>query len=262
MSIDIIKGDCLEILDTLSENSIDMIFADPPYNLSNGGTTCHSGKRVSVNKGDWDRSLGFDNDINFYESWITKCRRVLKPNGTIWISGTNHSIYKCGYILEKLGFYILNDITWYKPNAAPNLSCTVFAHSHETILWAKKNRKEKHTFNYDLMKNLDFPNDKLKSKGKQMRSVWSISSPSKSEKIYGKHPTQKPLKLLTRIILASTNDNDTILDPFNGSGTTAVACKIIGNRNYIGIEIDQNYVNITNKRLSDLEDVEYEEILL
>lgn len=134
----LINGNCLEILDTLEENSIDMIFADPPYNLSNNGTTCHSGKRVSVNKGEWDISLGFDEDVAFHETWISKCKRVLKDNGTIWISGTNHSIYKCGFILEKLGFYILNDIAWYKPNAAPNLSCNVFAHSHETLIWAKK----------------------------------------------------------------------------------------------------------------------------
>ncbi|MEI0518552.1 site-specific DNA-methyltransferase [Brachyspira murdochii] len=256
MSFNIIKGDCLEVLDTIEENSIDMIFADPPYNLSNNGITCHAGKMVSVNKGEWDKSLGFEEDTAFHEAWISKCRRVLKDEGTIWISGTNHSIYKCGYILEKLGFYILNDIVWYKPNAAPNLSCKVFTHSHETILWAKKNKNAKHYYNYDLMKNMDFEDDKLKSKGKQMRSVWSISAPSKSEKIHGKHPTQKPLKLLTRIILASTKENDTILDPFNGSGTTAAACKIIGNRNYIGIEIDENYIELTNKRLNDIDNKE------
>ena len=248
----LINGNCLEILDTLEENSIDMIFADPPYNLSNNGTTCHSGKRVSVNKGEWDISLGFDEDVAFHETWISKCKRVLKDNGTIWISGTNHSIYKCGFILEKLGFYILNDIAWYKPNAAPNLSCNVFAHSHETLIWAKKNKKAKHFYNYDLMKNLDFEKDKLKSKGKQMRSVWSISTPAKNEKIYGKHPTQKPIDLLIRIILASTKDNDTILDPFNGSGTTAVACAMIGNRNYIGIDIDNNYIELTKKRIKDI----------
>ena len=252
MSINIINGNCLEILDTLEEGSVDMIFADPPYNLSNGGTTCHSGKRVSVNKGNWDKSSGFEEDILFNENWINKCRRVLKPNGTIWISGTNHNIFQCGYILQKLGFHILNDIIWYKSNAAPNLACTVFTHSHETLLWAKKDKKAKHTFNYDLMKNLEFPDDKLKAQGKQMRSVWSISSPTKNEKIYGKHPTQKPLKLLTRIILASTNENDTLLDPFNGSGTTAVACKMIGSRNYIGIEIDEKYIEITIKRLKDI----------
>lgn len=251
MSIDLIHGNCLEVLDTIKEKSIDMIFADPPYNLSNNGITCKNGKMVSVNKGEWDKSLGFEKDLEFHEKWISKCKRVLKDDGTIWISGTNHNIYKCGYILEKLGFYIINDIVWYKPNAAPNLSCKTFTHSHETLLWAKKSKDKKHFYNYELMKNLDFMNDKLKSKNKQMRSVWSLPTSSKREKIYGNHPTQKPLNLLIRIILSSTKENDTILDPFNGSGTSAIACKIIKNRNYIGIEIDKNYIDLTYKRLEN-----------
>ncbi len=250
---EIIKGDCLEILKSIESDCIDMIFADPPYNLSNGGTTCHAGKRVSVNKGSWDKSLGFEKDLEFHTAWITECKRVLKPNGTIWISGTLHSIFKCGFIIQELGFHILNDISWYKPNAAPNLSCTVFAHSHETLIWAKKDKKIKHTYNYKEMKEGYFPEDKIKNEGKQMRSVWSIPTPTSAEKEFGKHPTQKPLALLKRIILASTNNGDTILDPFNGSGTTAVACKIIGSRNYIGIEIDSNYIELTNKRLKQVE---------
>ncbi len=251
--IKLINGDCLSILDTIEENSIDMIFADPPYNLSNNGTTCQSGRRVSVNKGEWDKSFGFEEDLNFHELWIDKCRRVLKPSGTIWISGTNHNIYKCGFLLQKLGYHILNDITWYKPNASPNLSCNVFAHSHETLIWAKKDKNTKHFFNYELMKNGIYSEDKLKSEGKQMRSVWSISTTPKSEKKYGKHPTQKPLNLLTRIILSSTKEGDIILDPFNGSGTTAVACKLVGSRNYIGIELDENYIKLTNSRLESME---------
>lgn len=248
MKFNIIRGDCLEILDKLDDNSIDLIFADPPYNLSNGGITCSNGKMVSVDKGDWDKSYGFEKDLEFHEKWISKCRRVLKDEGTIWISGTNHSIYKCGYLLEKLNFYILNDIVWYKPNAAPNLSCKMFTHSHEILLWAKKNKDSKHCFNYDLMKNLNFDYDKLKTEGKQMRSVWSIPTASENEKIFGRHPTQKPLKLLLRILMASTKYGDYILDPFNGSGTTGVACKIL-KRNYIGIEKDNDYKNLTIKRI-------------
>ncbi len=131
-------GDCLEVLPCFPDNYVDMIFADPPYMLSNNGITCFAGKMVSVNKGKWDKSKGFENDLLFHETWLKECRRVLKPEGTIWISGTLHSIYQCGYLLQKLNFHLLNDIAWFKPNAAPNLSCTVFAHSHETLLWARK----------------------------------------------------------------------------------------------------------------------------
>lgn len=246
------KEDCLKLMAQIPDNSVDMIFADPPYNLSNDGVTCYAGKMVSVNKGEWDRSKGFENDFQFHEEWISQCRRILKPEGTIWISGTNHSIYQCGFILQKLNFHILNDIAWFKPNAAPNLACTTFAHSHETLLWAKKDKKAKHTFNYEIMKNGLFPEDKLKAKGKQMRTVWSIPTPTPEEKNFGKHPTQKPLALLKRIILASTKENDIILDPFNGSGTTGIACKIIGNRKYMGIEINEEYITQTIKRYNEL----------
>ena len=248
----IIQGNCLEVLDKIKDKSVDMIFADPPYNLSNNGVTCRSGKMVSVNKGDWDKSYGFEKDLEFHEKWISKCKRILKDEGTIWISGTSHNIYKCGYILEKLGFYIINDITWFKPNAAPNLSCKMFTHSHETLLWAKKSKDNKHFYNYDLMKSLDFKSDILKFKDKQMRSVWSIPTTSKNEKLYGNHPTQKPLNLLVRIILSSTKDGDIILDPFNGSGTTGVACKIVKNRFYVGIEMDKNYIELTKRRINSI----------
>ncbi|MDR0206823.1 MAG: site-specific DNA-methyltransferase [Bacteroidales bacterium] len=247
------NDDCLEVLKRFPDNYIDMIFADPPYNLSNDGITCHAGKMVSVNKGKWDKSCGFENDLDFHKKWITECRRVLKPGGTIWISGTNHSIYQCGFLLQKLNFHILNDISWFKPNAAPNLACTTFAHSHETLLWAKKDKKAKHIFNYEKMKNGIFKEDKMKMPDKQMRSVWSIPTPSPDEKTFGKHPTQKPLSLLKRIILSSTNDSSLILDPFNGGGTTGVAAKIIGNRKYIGIEIEKEYICLTENRLNQIE---------
>jgi len=246
------QADCMKVMEKLPENYVDMIFADPPYNLSNDGITCYAGKMVSVNKASWDRSRGFELDLQFHEAWISECRRILKPEGTIWISGTNHSIYQCGFILQKLKFHILNDITWFKPNAAPNLACTTFAHSHETLLWAKKERKAKHTFNYELMKMGKYPEDKLKLSDKQMRSVWSIPTPTPEEKIFGKHPTQKPVALLRRIILASTKENDIILDPFNGGGTTGIACKMIGNRKYVGIDIEEKYIDVTIMRYKRL----------
>lgn len=139
--IQLFLGDCIEILNKATPESIDMIFADPPYLLSNGGITCHSGKVVSVNKGKWDESKGLDEDFEFHQKWINACKRVLKPNGTIWISGTYHSIYACGFALQKSGFNILNDICWFKPNASPNMSCRYFTASHETLLWAKKIKK-------------------------------------------------------------------------------------------------------------------------
>jgi site-specific DNA-methyltransferase (adenine-specific) len=246
-SIELICGDCLAVLPNIVEESVDMIFADPPYNLSNDGFTCHSGRAVSVNKGEWDKSNGIENDFEFQKQWINACRRVLKPNGTIWISGTYHSIYACGFALQILGFHILNDIAWFKPNASPNLSCRYFTASHETLIWARKSIKSKHTFNYHQMKNGSFPFDFIKKPGKQMRSVWSIPTPGQNEKVHGKHPTQKPIKLLERIIAASTNPLDLILDPFMGSGTTGVA-SIRNKRRFIGIEINENFYNIANER--------------
>jgi len=244
----IFNQDCLDVLSRINENSVDMIFADPPYMLSNNGFTCQNGRMVNVNKGKWDKSKGFDEDTKFHEAWIASCRKILKPEGTIWISGTYHSIYQCGYILQKNDFHILNDIAWFKPNAAPNLSCRFFTASHETILWARKDKKAKHTFNYDMIKNGLFPEDKMKKENTQMRSVWSIPTPKNGEKEFGKHPTQKPLDLLLRIIKASTNNGDIILDPFNGGGTTGVAALLTGSRYYIGSEIDSNYCELTVKR--------------
>ncbi len=242
------NDDSLEILERIPENSVDMIFADPPYMLSNDGFTCQNGRMVSVNKGKWDKSSGFEEDMKFHEAWISACRRVLKPEGTIWISGTYHSIYQCGFILQKLNFHMLNDITWFKPNAAPNLSCRFFTASHETVLWARKDKKGKHTFNYEAMKLGDFPEDAMKKPEVQMRSVWSIPTPPQSEKEFGKHPTQKPLALLKRIVAASTNPGDIIIDPFNGAGTTGIASMILGSRNYIGIELNREYCDLTVKR--------------
>ena len=250
-NINLYLGNCIEILKKIKKDSIDMIFADPPYGLSNNGITCQNGKMVSVNKGIWDKSNGIEEDFKFHNDWIKACKRVLKPNGTIWISGTYHSIYACGFALQKNGFKILNDITWYKPNAAPNLSCKYFTASHETLLWAIKEPKEKHLYNYETMKYGNWhKKDIIKNDGKQMRSVWSIPTPNKSEKKFGKHPTQKPLQLLERVILSSTNENDLVLDPFTGSSTTGVIAKKY-NRKFIGIDKFKYYLDLSIQRIEN-----------
>jgi len=235
----LIHADSLKVLKKMEDESIDMIFADPPYFLSSGGITCSSGKMVSVDKGDWDKSVTIKEKHSFNKKWLKECKRVLKKDGTIWISGTYHNIYSIGMALEELEYKILNNIIWEKSNPAPNLSCRFFTHSTETILWARKEIKGKHTFHYDEMKELNG--------GKQMKDVWTFPTTSPSEKKFGKHPTQKPLKLLERIILASTNEGDVILDPFNGSGTTGIAANRL-NRKYIGIELEEEYLDLTIKR--------------
>lgn len=246
------NDDSLEVMSRFPDNYLDMIFADPPYMLSNDGFTCQNGRMVSVNKGKWDKSNGFNDDLDFHETWIKECRRVLKPEGTIWISGTYHSIYQCGFLLQKLGFHLLNDISWFKPNASPNLSCRFFTASHETVLWARKDKKAKHYFDYDAMKNGKFPEDNFKKPDLQMRSVWSIPTPPPSEKMFGKHPTQKPLALLRRIVKASTKSGDIIFDPFNGGGTTGIASAILGDRKYIGCDLNKDYIDLTIKRYEAL----------
>jgi site-specific DNA-methyltransferase (adenine-specific) len=243
--------DCLNILAEIPENSIDMIFADPPYFLSNGTFTCQNGKRVSVKKGEWDLSNGLKSNFNFYIDWIKACKRVLKPNGTIWISGTYHSIYQCGFALQINKFHILNDISWFKPNASPNLSCRYFTASHETLIWAIKDKKYKHTFNYEQMKNGLWKEDFIKKRGYQMRSVWAINTPKKEEKKYGKHPTQKPADLLKRVIIASTNKGDTVLDPFTGSSTTGLVAYYY-ERDFIGIDNSREYLDLSIKRFEDM----------
>jgi site-specific DNA-methyltransferase (adenine-specific) len=242
-------GDCRDFLNSFPEESIHMIFADPPYNLSNGGITCHAGKMVTVNKGKWDESHGLDEDLKFHIEWIKACRRVLKRNGTIWISGTYHSIYRCGYALELSGYHILNDICWFKPNASPNLSCRYFTASHETLIWARKSKDAYHTFNYDTMRNTEWEGDFIKKPHKQMRSVWAISTPKPIEKIFGKHPTQKPEALLKRVILSSTNKDQLVLDPFTGSSTTGLLAHLYGRR-FIGIDNEKTYLDLSIKRFN------------
>ena len=244
-------ADCLEQMAEIPENTFDMIFADPPYMLSNGGITCQNGQVVCVNKGDWDKSKGLLEDFEFHKRWLAACRRVLKPNGTIWVSGTYHSIYSCGFAMQLLGFHILNDIAWFKPNASPNMSCRYFTASHETLIWARKSKDSKHVFNYDAMKHGHFPKDFIKKPDTQMRSVWAIGTPLAAEKTHGKHPTQKPLDLLERIVLAATEPGALILDPFMGSGTTGVAA-IKHGRRFVGIDIDSQFVELAEKRIYDM----------
>lgn len=244
------NADSVKVLEQLPENSVDMIFADPPYNLSNGGFSVHAGKMVSVNKGDWDKSKGFEDDYGFHYKWVEAAKRILKPNGTLWVSGTYHSIYQCGHALQALGYHILNDIAWFKPNAAPNLSGRFFTASHETLIWARKDRKGKHTFNYGLSKRGNWPEDFLKRPGMQMRSVWAINTPKMWEKKFGKHPTQKPYDLLKRIILTSTQKGDLVLDPFTGSSTTGIAANLYGRR-FIGIDTEAKFLDLSIKRYED-----------
>jgi len=245
-------GNAVEILNQIDEKSVDLIFADPPYFLSNDGITCQSGRMVSVNKAEWDESKGFEEDLDFTNNWLKACKRVLKDDGTIWISGTLHIIYKVGYLLEKNGYDIMNDIIWFKPNAPPNLSCKYFTHSHEIVLWARKSKESRHLFNYEKMKSWNDPKDKLKNEDKQMRSVWSIPLLSKKEKKFGKHPTQKPLELLNRIIISSSNENDVVLDPFVGSGTTGIISSLY-KRKFIGIDNNKEYLDLAIKRFKDNE---------
>lgn len=235
---------CIDLMDILIEKYpdgiFDMIFADPPYFLSNGGITCHAGKMTKVDKGKWDKSKGVNENHEFNLSWLSRCQKLLKPNGTLWVSGTNHVIYSVGFAMQQLGMKILNDIAWEKPNPPPNLSCRYFTHSTELIIWAAKTNKSKHYFNYEEMRRLN--------KDKQMKTVWTIQAPNGNEKIFGKHPTQKPLQLLERIVLASTKEGDLIFDPFSGSSTTGIAA-IKLNRYFIGCELEEEYISLSTKRL-------------
>ena len=242
--LNLYRGDCRHVLARMPEESVDLIFADPPYFLSNGGITCQSGKMVNVHKGQWDVSQGVAAMHEFNHSWLAECKRVLKPNGTIFVSGTHHVIFTVGFAMQQLGFKLLNDITWYKVTPPPNLSCRYFTHATETILWSARSAKSKHYFDYPAMKE--------DNGGKQMQSLWSLVPPLKAEKRFGKHPTQKPLALLERIVRAASPEDALVVDPFNGCGTTGVACARQGRR-YIGIELDEEYLDRTVRRLGDLE---------
>jgi site-specific DNA-methyltransferase (adenine-specific) len=251
-------ADSLELLAALPESSVDLIFADPPLRcgkrrprqrLSNGGITCHAGKMVSVHKGDWDKLPGaqgepvrvrFDMVHEFNRAWLAACQRLLKPNASIWVSGTAHVIHSVGFAMQQLGFKLLNDISSVKPNPPPNLSCRYFTHATETIIWAAKNAKSRHTFNYKEMK--------LANHNKQMKSVWEIKPPETWEKKQGKHPTQKPVALLERILRASTNEGDVVLDPFAGGSTTLISALTL-HRQAIGCELSAEFIALSLRRI-------------
>ena len=223
-----------------------MIFADPPYFLSNGGISLQSGKVVCVDKGDWDKGKSQEDMMEFNMEWLRLCRDKLKDNGTIWISGTYHNIFSVANCLTTLGYKILNVITWQKTNPPANISCRFFTYSTEFVIWARKKQKVAHKFNYGLMKVL---ND-----GKQMTDVWRMPAIGTWEKTCGKHPTQKPLRLLVRMILASTNQGDWILDPFSGSSTTGIAANLCGRR-FAGLEQEEKFCRLSMARREEIENL-------
>jgi site-specific DNA-methyltransferase (adenine-specific) len=233
-------ADCVELMKMIPADSVDAVFADPPYRLSSGGVTVRSGRLAPVDKGAWDRSMGFAEDHRFNVRWLKEARRILKPEGTIWVTGTHHIIFSLGFALQSMKFKLINQITWEKPDPPPNALHTAFTHAHETVLWAGKGRGARHTFNYDLI-NRTHPNV-------QISSVWRIHAVPKTEKLHGYHPTQKPLRLVRRAIVASTDEGDLILDPFCGSGTTGVAAKELG-RFFVGVEMEEEYAKLAARRI-------------
>lgn len=238
----IVNGDCFDVL-PLFDFKFDMIFADPPYFLSNGGISYQAGKVVCVDKGDWDKGGSPESIMEFNRKWLSLCREKLKDNGTIWISGTHHNIFSIANVLTELGYKILNVITWAKTNPPPNISCRFFTYSTEFIIWARKCPKVPHKYNYELMKAING--------GKQMTDVWRLPAIGRWEKSCGKHPTQKTLALLTRIILASTDEHDWILDPFAGSSTTGIAANLCGRR-FLGIELKKEFAILSKLRCEEI----------
>ena len=248
----LLNGDCVELMNSF-EFKFYMIFADPPYHLSNGGISVQSGKMVSVNKGDWDKSKGYETDYLFDKTWLSACRDKLKSDGTIWISGTYHNIFTIARCLVELGFRILNCITWVKTNPPPILSCRYFTHSTECIIWARKEPKVSHYFNYELMRKING--------GKQMRDVCRLPAIAPWEKTCGKHPTQKPLCVLSRIIQASTRPGAWVFDPFTGSSTTGIAANLFGRR-FLGIDNSVDFLQISKARRMEIDDLTSRKVFL
>ena len=238
----LLHGDCFQLLKEF-DFKFNCIFADPPYFLSNGGISVQSGKVVCVDKGEWDKGKSLQEMMEFNMEWLSLCREKLKDNGTIWISGTYHNIFSVANCLNELGYKILNVITWAKTNPPPNISCRYFTYSTEFIIWARKSEKKAHYFNYDLMKQINVD--------KQMTDVWHLPAIAPWEKSCGKHPTQKPLALLSRIIMASTEQGEWVMDPFCGSSTTGIAANLLGRR-YLGIEQEQEFAAMSRNRREEL----------
>ncbi len=241
----VIKGDCV---DTLSKFSFgfDMVFADPPYFLSGGGISYQSGQIVCVDKGEWDKPLTGEEMDAFNLRWLAACREHMKEEATIWISGTHHNIFSVQQQLLKLGFKILNVITWAKTNPPPNISCRYFTYSTEFIIWVRKSPKVAHCYNYELMKQLNG--------GRQMTDVWQLPAIGRWEKSCGKHPTQKPLGVLARLTQASTLPGAWVLDPFSGSGTTGIAANLLSRR-YLGLEKEEAFLAMSRARRMEIEDM-------
>ena len=241
----LLHGDCIKLLKQF-DFKFDMIFADPPYFLSNGGISMQNGKIVCVDKGEWDKGGTLEYVNSFNMAWIKECRSKLKENGTIWISGTYHNIFSIANILTELCFKILNVVTWVKTNPPPNISRRYFTYSTEFIIWARKSAKVPHCYNYDIMKQIN--------EGKQMTDVWRLPAIARWEKSCGKHPTQKPLSVLSRIILASTNCGAWILDPFTGSSTTGIAANLLGRR-FLGIDKEEEFLILSQNRKKEIEQI-------
>ena len=232
-------GDVIGMLAKIQQQKFDMIFADPPYFLSNGGISVQAGKMVSVNKGEWDKSQGRSADRLFTFNWLKACREVMTESATIWVCGTFHNIFTVADVLSELNFKMLNAVTWQKTNPPPNLSCRYFTHSTELLVWARKEKRIPHYYNYNLMHKI--------ADNRQMTDVWRMPAIAPWEKTCGKHPSQKPLALVVRAILASTKEHDRILDPFAGSGTTGIAARLT-NRSFTGIDIEAKYLSVAAQR--------------
>lgn len=257
----IINGECVAEMKKLPDSCIDLVIADPPYNLSKGGEwKWDNSVELHGMGGNWNKVMQewddftFESYMIFTMAWLTEARRILKPTGSMWIFGTYHNIGMINVACQMLGIEIINEVVWYKRNAFPNLAGRRLTASHETILWCNKGGKiREYYFDYAYSKNGDFSYDSLKSPGKQMRTVWDISNnKEKSELAYGKHPTQKPIRILKRVIQLTSREGDVMLTPFSGAGSECVAAKMTG-RKYIGIELDHSYCEIAAERLKHVE---------
>jgi site-specific DNA-methyltransferase (adenine-specific) len=234
------RTDCMDLMGLMPLACVDVIFADPPYRLSGGGVTVKGGRLAPVDKGEWDRPMGLARDHEFNLRWLRNARRVLKPDGTLWVTGTHHIIFSLGFALQSLGFRVINSVVWQKPDPPPNVLHTAFTHAHETLIWASKGKRARYTFNYGLING--------RNPASQVSSVWPIPAVPKREKLHGYHPTQKPLRLVRRALLASTSEGDLVFDPFTGSGTTAVATKELG-RFFVGAELEEEFCELAARRI-------------